>query len=239
MKIEVIFLVNEKMEDHFFQKNIVVVDLLRATSTIITALANGAKSIIPTSNVEEAVKIAKNFEKSTFLLCGEKNTKIIEGFDLGNSPLDFTEEKVKDKKIILFTTNGTKVFSLLKHSHNVLVYSTLNLTAVSKKMVEIGGQWIIICSGRNGFYDESDSIAAGLLISKLKENEVEVQLNDAGRTSFILFEKFKDDLKNFLKSTDHGKILIENGFEADIDFISEIDKFNINAAYANNNIGLT
>jgi len=238
MKLEVIFLVNDKLEDYFFQKNVVVVDLLRATSTIITALANGAKNIIPTSSVEEAVKIAKNLEKSTFLLCGEKNTKIIEGFDLGNSPLDFTEERVKDKKIILATTNGTKVFSLLKHSQNVLVYSSLNLTAISQKMAELGDEWIIICSGRNGFYDESDSIAAGLLISKIKKSGEDIQLNDAGRTSLILFEKFKDDLRGFLKSTDHGKILIDNGFEADIDFISEIDKFNINAAYANNNIGL-
>ncbi len=238
MKIEVIFLANEKMEDYFFQKNVVVVDLLRATSTIITALANGAKSIIPTSSVEEAVKIAKNFEKSTFLLCGEKNTRIIEGFDLGNSPLDFTEEKVKDKKMILVTTNGTKVFNLLKHSLNVLIYSTLNLSAVKEKMIEIGEEWIVVCAGRNGFYDESDTIAAGLLISKLKENKTELHLNDAGRTSLIIYEKYKRNLKNFLKKTDHGRILIDNGFEADINFISQIDKFNIIAAFANNNIGL-
>jgi len=238
MKIEVIFLVNDKMEDYFFQKNVVVVDLLRATSTIITALANGAKSIIPTSSVEEAVKIAKNFEKSTFLLCGEKNTKIIEGFDLGNSPLDFTEDKVKDKKLILTTTNGTKIFSLLKHSLNVLIYSTLNLTAVKQKMTELSDEWLIICAGRNGFYDASDSIAAGFLISKFSKTKSRLELNDAGKTSLILYEKYKDDLNNFLKKSEHGKILIENGFEADIDFISKIDKFNINAEFVNNNIGL-
>lgn len=98
MKIEVIFLLNERLEDYFFNRNVVVIDILRATSTIITALANGAKSIIPTATVEEAVKIAKNLERSTYLLCGERNTKTIDGFDLGNSPLEYTEDKVSGKK---------------------------------------------------------------------------------------------------------------------------------------------
>ncbi|MCR4418135.1 MAG: 2-phosphosulfolactate phosphatase [Ignavibacteria bacterium] len=238
MKVEVIFLPNEKMEDYFFQKNVIVVDLLRATSTIITALANGAKNIIPTSSVEEAVKIAKNFERSTYLLCGEKNTKIIEGFDLGNSPLEFTNEKVKDKKIILTTTNGTKVFSLLKHSQNVLIYSTLNLSAVVQKMLNLGDEWFIICSGRNGFYDATDAIAAGLLLHKLNETKTNLEVNDAGLTSLVIYEKYKNDLRKFLKETDHGQILIQNGFEVDIDFISQIDKYNINASYSNNFIGL-
>jgi 2-phosphosulfolactate phosphatase len=238
MKVEVIFLVNEKMEEYFFHKNIVVVDVLRATSTIITALANGAKSIIPTSTVEEAVKIAKNFEKSTYLLCGEKNTKIIEGFDLGNSPLEYSEEKIKDKKLILTTTNGTKVFSLLKHAHNVLIYSTLNVSAVKQKMMELSDEWIIICSGRNGFFDASDAIATGLLLSKLSETQTDLEGNDASKTSLILYQNFKNDLRNFLKATDHGQILIQNGFEADIDFIAQFDRFNINASLSNNNIGL-
>lgn len=238
MIVEVIFLVNDKLEEYFSNKNVVVVDLLRATSTIITALANGAKSIIPTSTIEEAVKIAKNFDKSTYLLCGEKNTKMIEGFDLGNSPLEYTEEKVKGKKLIFTTTNGTKVFNLLKHAQNVLIYSTLNLSAVKQKMIELSDEWIIICSGRNGFYDASDAIAAGLLLSKLTESQNSLKGNDASKTSLILYEKFKNDLRNFLKSTDHGQILIENGFEADIDFISQLNRFDIIARLSNNNIGL-
>lgn len=236
MKVEVIFVVNETQEDIFINKNVVVIDLLRATSTIITALANGAKSIIPTPSIEDAVKIAKNLERSTFLLCGERNTKVIEGFDLGNSPLDYTEEKVKDKNIILTTTNGSKIFSLLKHTKNVLVCSILNISAVCQKMQELADEWIIICSGRDGLYDASDAITAGFLVSLLKKNIDNIELNDAGRTSLILFESFKNELISNLKNTDHGKILLKNGFEHDIDFIAQTDKFNINASYSNNNI---
>jgi len=238
MKIEVLFIIHEKFEDYFYNKSVVVIDVLRATSTIITALANGAKSIIPAPSVEEAMKIAKNLERSTYLLCGERNTKIIDGFDLGNSPLEYTEEKIKDKKLIFTSTNGTKVFDYLKHSKNVLIASILNAPMVVEKMRSLDDEWTIICAGRNGFFDESDAIGAGMLLDLLISKNEKVELNDEGRTSLLIYQKSKNNLSESLKQTDHGKILIANGFEKDIEFISNIGKFSINATYANNNIGI-
>lgn len=238
MKIEVIFLVHEKLEDYFINRSIIVVDLLRATSTIITAIANGAKSIIPTSTVEESVKIAKNLERSTYLLCGERNTRIIEGFDLGNSPLEYTKDKVNGKKLIFTSTNGTKTFEYLKHSKNVLIASTLNATAVVEKMKSLDTDWIIVCSGRDGFFDSSDAIGAGLLISILSKQLNKLFLDDAGKVSLLLFNDAKKNLSRNLKMTIHGNTLINNGFEQDIEFISQIDKFSINASFTNNIIGL-
>ncbi|MCX8009860.1 MAG: 2-phosphosulfolactate phosphatase, partial [Ignavibacteria bacterium] len=87
MRVEVLFTLQNILEGFFLEKNVIVIDLLRATSTIVTALNNSAKEIIPVESVAEAVKISKNQEKGTYLLAGEKNAKMIEGFDLGNSPL--------------------------------------------------------------------------------------------------------------------------------------------------------
>lgn len=238
MKIEVIFFVHNQLEDYFYNRNVVVIDVLRATSTIITALANGAKTIIPASSVEEAVKIAKNLERSTYLLCGERHTKIIDGFDLGNSPLEFSPEKVEGKKIILTSTNGTKVFEYLRKSKNVLIASTLNVSAVSNKMMELDSDWSIICSGRDGFFDSSDAILSGLIIKNLNREVNVVELNDAGKTSLLLYEKYEGNILKYLKDTDHGKILIANGFEKDLDFIAQVDKFPIVASFTNNYIGI-
>ncbi len=238
MKVEVIFFLTEKFHDYFFNRSVVVIDVLRATSTIITALSNGAKNVIPTPTVEEAVKIAKNLERSTYLLCGERNTKTIEGFDLGNSPLEYTSERVSGKKIILTSTNGTKVFEILKHSKNVLIASTLNASAVVEKMKSLDDEWFIICSGRDGFFDESDALCAGLLIELLLKQSEKVDLNDAARVSQIIYSKAKNNLLKHFKNTDHGKILIANGFKNDIEFISQIDRFSVNANFVNNSIGL-
>lgn len=238
MKVEVVFLVHNKLEDYFINKSVVVIDVLRATSTMITALANGAKSIIPTSSVEDAVKIAKNLERTTYLLGGERNTKIIEGFDLGNSPLEYTQEKVNGKKIIFTSSNGTKVFEYLKHAKDVLIASTLNASSVVQKMKSLDDEWTLICSGRDGLFDSSDAFAAGLLIYLLSKQETNIKLDDAGKVSLILYEKVKDNLLKNLKDTVHGKILIANGFENDIEFISQLDKYSLNASYANNSIGI-
>lgn len=238
MKIEVIFLVHDKLEDYFLNKNIVVIDVLRATSTIITALANGAKSIIPTPTVEEAVKIAKNLERDTYLLGGERNTKIIDGFDLGNSPLEYSRDKVNGKKIIFTSTNGTKVFEYLKHSKNVLIASTLNASAAVEKIKKLDSDWIFICAGRNGFFDSSDAIGAGLLISILSRQTNKIELDDAGKISLLLYNEVKNNLSKNLKKTIHGTNLLASGFEQDIEFISQVDKFSINASFTNNIIGL-
>ncbi len=238
MKINVIFLLRDKKDDFFTGKNVVIIDILRATSTMVTALSNGANGIFPVSSVEEAVKISKNLERTTYLLCGERNTKVIEGFDLGNSPLEYTEKVVSGKKIILTTTNGTKVFDEVKHSKNVLIVSSLNVSVVAKKMIEIADEWYLICSGRNGCYDESDALCAGLLIYKIIQNNVKVELNDAGRTALVVYKSTKANFNSALKKTEHGKILIANGFEMDIDFISNIDSLELLAIYLNNTVSV-
>ncbi|MCX8000345.1 MAG: 2-phosphosulfolactate phosphatase, partial [Leptospiraceae bacterium] len=168
-----------------------------------------------------------NQEKGTYLLAGEKNAKMIEGFDLGNSPLEFLDDKVKDKKIILTTTNGTKVFSKLKNAKTIFTLSLLNLTAVTKLIAESIEDWLILCAGREGIYDASDALCAGALLYKLKEfSKLDLSFNDASNTSLLLYERAKKNIAKELKQTEHGDFLVRQGFEKDIDFISQIDLYN-------------
>ncbi|MBU2446306.1 MAG: 2-phosphosulfolactate phosphatase [Bacteroidetes bacterium] len=239
MKIDVLFSVAAVPENYFNDKNCIVIDLLRASSTIITALNNGAKEIIPVNSVEEALKISKNLDKSSYLLCGERQTQTIEGFDLGNSPLEFTEEKVKGKRIIFSTTNGTKVFNHLKNAKKVLLAATSNVSTVALEMVKSREDWVIICAARDGFFDASDALCAGILISKIHQQIKEtLSLNDAARLSLMYFENSPKKIEKVLRETDHGKFLVENNFENDIKFISQIDIYYNKARFKNNLITL-
>ncbi|KUK34943.1 MAG: Phosphosulfolactate phosphohydrolase-like protein, partial [Caldanaerobacter subterraneus] len=112
---------NSFNERELKNKNVVVIDTLRATSVITTALYNGAKEIIPVSEVEEAIELVKSLDKTTYLLGGERNSTKIEGFDLSNSPLEYTREKVENKTIIFTTTNGTKALKKVSLADNVIL----------------------------------------------------------------------------------------------------------------------
>ena len=148
MKINVLYSHNNYDELFFASKTSVVIDVLRASSTIVTALQNGAKEIIPVASVEFAVKISGGLFTGQTIICGERNTKKIEGFALGNSPLEFTEDKVAGKSIIFYTTNGSRAVVKAKFSENLFVTTYLNLSAVAKQLVEMDKDFEIICSGR-------------------------------------------------------------------------------------------
>jgi 2-phosphosulfolactate phosphatase len=223
MKINVHFSPSGLEELWFTGKNTVVIDVLRATSTIITALSNGAKEIIPVASVEFAVKVSGGMFGGLTLLGGERNTKKIEGFALGNSPLEYSPEIVTGKSIILFTTNGTKAIVKAKFSKNVLICSFLNISAVAAKLQEISDDVEILCSGRNTFFSLEDAVCAGKLVTELtKESESHI-LSDTARASIALNKSFGKSIPKMMAETEHGKLLIENGFEEDIKFCGKIN----------------
>ncbi|MBM4174894.1 MAG: 2-phosphosulfolactate phosphatase [Ignavibacteria bacterium] len=235
MKIDVLFFTAGVPENYFTEKNCVVIDLLRATSTIITALNNGAREIIPIASVDEAIRISKNLDKNSYLLCGERQAKKIDGFDLGNSPLEYTEDKVKGKILILSTTNGTKVFNHLKNAKKVILASAFNISAVVDELMNSKEDWTVICSGSENMFDASDALCAGLLIHRIRSSvSNKIELNDAASLSLLYFEKSSNEIEKTLSQTEHGRYLIENNFGDDIKFISQIDLFNNVVHYKNN-----
>lgn len=210
------------VDDLFFtKKNVVVIDVLRASTTIVTALSNGAKEIIPVGSVEFAMKISGDSFKGHTLLGGERNTKKIEGFALGNSPLEYVKDIVNGKSIVLFTTNGSKSIVKAKYASNLFVMAFLNINAVAKRLLEMNENFQIVCSGNNGKFSYEDSACAGLLISIILNNNKETELDDSSKISKMIFEKHKKNLKKFLSETEHGIRLLDAGFEEDIKFAAQ------------------
>jgi len=203
----------------FSEKTTVVIDVLRATSSVVAALKNGAREVIPVETMEFAMKISGGQN----ILAGERNSAKIEGFDFGNSPLEFTEEATAGKSVIFYTTNGSKALVRAKFSKNLFVASYLNITAVAEKLIELNEDFLILCAGDNGMFSLEDTLCAGKLIEIVDSKISGLQLTDAAKASLKLNAVCGDDILSTLKETEHGKELIEAGFEKDLEFISQID----------------
>lgn len=236
MKVNVLFSPNNADELFFTNKTTVVIDVLRATSTITEALSNGAKEIIPVGTVEFAVKVSGGMFGGQTLLGGERNTKKIEGFALGNSPFEYTAKIVAGKSIVFFTTNGTKAIVKAKFSENLIICSFLNLSAVAKHLIKLNKDVEILCAGRNNLFSLEDSICAGKLVSELKKYNNDISMNDGAQAALTLDEKFGNDLLKALHECEHGKTLIENNFEKDIEFCSQLNVMNIIPIFQNGTI---
>jgi 2-phosphosulfolactate phosphatase len=223
MNINVIFNPVYADDLYFTGKNTVVIDVLRATSTIVTALDNGAKEVIPVATVEFAVKVSGGMFGGLTLLCGERNTKKLEGFALGNSPFEYTPDVVKGKSIVLFTTNGSKAIVKAKFSANQLICSFLNLNAVSEIISSHDADIEILCSGNGSNFSIEDTVCAGKLISEIMLRKENVVLSDAAKASLNLNKSFGRSILKMLTESEHGKQLLENGFEKDIKFCSKLN----------------
>jgi 2-phosphosulfolactate phosphatase len=223
MKLNVLFSPVNADELYFADKTTVMIDVLRASSTIINALSNGAKEIIPVATVEFAVKISGGMFGGQTLLGGERNTKKIEGFAIGNSPLEYKNEIVENKFIVFFTTNGSKAIVKAKFSENLLVCSFNNLSAVAKHLIKLNNDVEILCAANNNHFSLEDSVCAGKLIEEIKKKKKKTELSDSAAAAFAIYERFGNGIFEMLKNTEHGKKLLENGFENDLEFCSGLN----------------
>lgn len=210
---------------------IIVIDALRCSSTIVTALANGAKAIIPVKTVHEARRIhAKN---PSYILAGERGGLKPRGFNLGNSPLEYTSEKISGKTIILTTTSGTLALTYSREASWVLIGAFLNAKAIAEKASLIANaediNISIVQAGTNGRFSLEDFICAGAIINELPE--CNIKLSDAAQASLLAFKHAKDDLLAYVIRSDHSRRLIELGFIKDIEFSCKKDLFSVVPVY--------
>ncbi|MBZ0180563.1 MAG: 2-phosphosulfolactate phosphatase [Melioribacteraceae bacterium] len=238
MKAHVLLSPHNVDELYFTGKNTVVIDVLRATTVINTALIYGAKEIIPVNTIEFAMKVSGNAFGGQTILAGERNTKKIDGFTLGNSPLDFTKENVEGKSIILFTTNGSKAIVKAKFSENLFLCSFNNLDAVAEHLVKMNEDFEILCAGSNGMFCIEDTVCAGKLVRKIQKLKNEIVLTDAAKASLELNKSFGKNVEELLKDCEHGQKLIANGFEEDIRYCAQIDTLNSFGVYESGSIKL-
>ena len=216
MKINVLLSPHNVDELYFSKKTTVVIDVLRATTVIVTALGSGAREVIPVSSVDFAMKVSGNAFGGQTMLGGERNTNKIEGFSLGNSPSEYKGETVVGKSIILYTTNGSKAIVKSKFSENLFICSFPNLNAIAKHIAKLNSDTEILCAGSNGMFCIEDTVCAGRLINEISSISEDVELTDAAKASVVLNNSFGDNIFEMLKNSEHGLKLINNGYEEDL-----------------------
>jgi 2-phosphosulfolactate phosphatase len=224
MHIDIQFLPSPPHLHLLSDRVVVVIDILRATSVIVHALSQGASEIIPLATVEEAFQMAKAFPRGFAMLGGERNSKAIPGFDLGNSPREYAAERVKGKKLILTTTNGTRAFHAVSSGKEIVAGSFLNIGAIAQRCVESGRDVFIFPSGDEGNFSLEDILCGGMLIDLItKKQKKQTSLTDASYGAQILYQRFKDNLLEAFHLSHHGKELIDRGFEDDLVYCAQID----------------
>ena len=221
MKVNVFLSPVSVDELYFTGKTTVVIDVLRASTTIVNALQNGAKEVIPVATVEFAVKVSGGMFGGLTLLGGARNTKKVEGFALGNSPSEYTPETIGGKTIVFYATNGTKAVTRAKFSENLFICSYNNISAVAATLVGLDKDVELLCAGKNNAFSLEDSCCAGKLVAEILNLKEDAELTDSARAAQALHKSFGKSIFKMLKESEHGKLLIENGFEADIKFCSK------------------
>ena len=244
MNIRVIPTAQQAQGIDFGGKIAVVIDVLRATSVITTALDNGADKVVAVKTIEEAQSLYSQFDASTTLRGGERHAVKIEGFDCGNSPLEYTRERVGGKTLILTTTNGTNAINNAKDADEVVLACFRNVVAVANYVLDrlpqcdsptasgVGLSYhgsrdvVIVCAGTEGRFSLDDGLCAGMLIDSLQQKS-QVELDDLGFLVNRYYLENKSNLLVALSGCFHLKRLISLGFEADVRFCLETNRTQI------------
>lgn len=197
---------------------VVVIDILRATSSITYGIENGATAIIPVAQVTDCLAYAGN----GYLLAAERNGEVVEGYDFGNSPFSYTKEKVNGKTIVLTTTNGTKALHMARESANkVVIGSFLNLTSLCDWLKQQDKNVLLLCAGWKDQFNLEDTLFAGAVVNHLRQHYI--YFDDSSVAAEDLYLLAKDDLRGYLKKSSHNHRLEQLNIEEDVKFCLQID----------------
>jgi 2-phosphosulfolactate phosphatase len=241
VKIDVFFTPAGVSQPDVQGRSVVVIDVLRATTTIAVALHNGARAVVPAGSTEEALRIAQNLERDDVLLAGERRSTRIPGFALGNSPHEFSSDAVRGKTIVLTTTNGTPALIAAQGAREVIVAAAVNFGAVIERcrgILEERGELMILCAGRERQFALEDSFAAGRLTKVLlpEGGLRKVQVNDGALASLELARHYGERWLRAFRASSHGQALVELGFGADLRLCAEENTHMILPLYADRRI---
>lgn len=207
---------------HLFElagKTVVVVDILRATSCMTTAFAHDIHSMKPVATLEEC----KALKQEGYYIAAERGGQKVEGFDIGNSPFSYMEPILEGQKVAVTTTNGTLAITKSVTANNVLIGSFLNISAVAKKVIDLGQDLIIHCAGWKGRVNAEDTLFAGALIELLLDS-FKMAADDAS-VAYALFQHHKNNMLEYVSQSSHAQRLQGFGIKKDIEFCLEIDKY--------------
>lgn len=202
-------------------KAVVIIDVFRATSTIAAALDNGAKAVIPVASVEECIKIGNELPDS--ITAGERNGKIVEGLQHGNSPSEYDRDFVGGKTLVLTTTNGTRLLHMVEGAAHIITGSFLNLSAVCDFLNNTGKDVLLACAAWKDRFNLEDALFAGAVVNCIGER---YEINcDSARAARVLYQNLGDRQPiEFLTDSAHYKRLSAYGLQSDMEYCATIDR---------------
>lgn len=193
---------------------VVVIDVLRATSSICVAFANGVNSIVPVASIEESY----SYKEKGFLVGAERNGEMLEGYDLGNSPFSYLDASVKGRDIALTTTNGTQAIEAAKGAYQIVIGSFLNLDCLCEWLIAQDKNVLLLCSGWKNSFNLEDTILAGAVAKQLESHFTMNGMCDAVIGAIHLYDMAKHDLNGFLERSSHRKRLERLQIDKDIEY---------------------
>jgi 2-phosphosulfolactate phosphatase len=234
VRIDVVFGAQQLAAQDVQGRVVAMIDVLRASTTIAVALAHGARSVIPMESPEDVVTRSKQFERGAVLLAGERRMLKMDGFDLGNSPREHTQEVVEGKTVLLSTTNGTKALLAVQGARDVVVASYVNLTGASTMLraaLRGGADITIVCAGQDRQFALEDAACAGRYVHHISRRLSGIDLNDAALAATLLDRKYGDNLIRLFNTAAHGRALAAAGFEGDLTACAAVDAYPVIPIY--------
>ena len=239
MRLDVFFGVQQLGTADVQGRVVAVIDVLRASTSIAVALANGAKAVVPFDSSEDVVNRAKQFERREVKLAGERKMHAIPGFDLGNSPREFTAEAVEGKTILFTTTNGTQALTAVQGARDVVVASYVNFSAtlaMLRAAARGGTDVSIVCAGRDKQFSIEDSACAGRYARYIAQRLTGVVMNDAALACTMIDRRYGDNLTRLFNEASHGKALAEAGYADDLVLCGSVDAYPVLPVYSDRQI---
>jgi 2-phosphosulfolactate phosphatase len=207
--------------------HVAVVDVLRASTTIAVALANGAAGVIPVAEPGDAIALGHRLGRDRVLFCGERDAERIDGFDLDNSPASFGADAVAGKTLIMTTTNGTHALRAVAAAASVRTAALVNRLAVADALAHEEGDVAIVCAGNTDGFALEDAIGAGALVDTLLTLIGDVELKDGARAAALLYRAVAGRLPEAIASSDHAQALSRKGFASDVTRCAALDTLDV------------
>ncbi len=200
----------------------VVVDVLRATTTMAVALAAGATGVQVFADLDELMRVSEDWPAEQRLRVGERGGKVVSGFDLGNSPLDCTPERVQGRRLFMSTTNGTRALTQVQAAPQVVTCALVNRQAVVELLQKQQPERVwVVASGWEGAFSLEDTVCAGALLAGL--GSLISTGNDEAVSALALYHQWQDNLRELLQRASHGQRLLGLGQAADLRFCAQLD----------------
>ena len=239
MRVDVIFSPSQVAAGQLAGRVVAVIDVLRASTTIAVALANGARAVVPLESSDEVITRGKAFERSDVLMAGERKMVAVPGFDLGNSPLEFTADVVEGKTVLLTTTNGTRALVAAQSARDVIVASYVNFSPALARLrlaLEGGHDIVLLCAGREKQFSLEDAACAGRYARHLTRRGDGGVVNDSAQASILIDRRFGNRIDRVFRDAEHGRALADAGFGLDLHECAKIDSYPILPIYQDRQI---